>query len=670
MFKPVRLFRITIQVPDRYMSDVLGILGDFRLLHLINISETRLGQLGYVAATRAELVARFEQLLKNASSLLKSLEVKGEIPAVEHAPRPEKDIFFLEQEINQIQSSTLPVLSKIEHTKRQLSQKKDLIKKMQLVSPADIDFTRLSSLYFTVYRFGTLPIENLDRLEESLSDIHHAIVKIQESRKQLVVAAFCLKEDSEVLDRALKSAFFNGLDLPQDLKGHVGQIIKDLKDELGPLETELEQLEREKEELAKKYGTRLLLVREKAYLGRILLKASAKFGKIDHTYLLTGWVPVDSYERLKERILKATKGLAVVDAVDPEEVREVRSGIIKIPILFNNPLLIRPFERLTTLYGTPSYQEIEPTVFLAISFVLLFGMMFGDVGHGLVLFLAGFYVFRRLYKYIDYGIILMECGVSSMLFGFLYGSIFGLEDLFPALWLHPMKDIGRFMFASAIIGVGMISLGFVLNLLNIIKRKEYNKILSASGLTGALLYWLLAGLAIRYYTIGPPGPLEKAVSEGVAALLLFIMFIERPIRLFLRQKRTHLSDASSKQKKPSLSVVILESLIETLDSVLRFLANTVSFVRVAAFALTHAALFLGVFSIADMVSHGSRSGIAYFLTLIIGNIVIIVLEAMVVSIQTIRLEYYEFFSKFFRGGGVPFKPIVETEKDLVSDKGA
>ncbi len=661
MFRPVKLFRVTIQVPDKYMSQVLGILGDFKLLHLININETPLGKLGYVAGVQADLLKRYEKVLERITRLVRELEVSGPVPSLKMAPRPDRDIYLIDQRLSDMEDQVSSTLIQGRKAEKELSEKRELISRLELLEPADIDFTRLSSLRFVHCTFGILPAENLDRLEESLADIHHSLVKISEQKNRLVMAAFCLKSDREVLERALRSAFFQDLELPAGLKGPVGDVIKELREELPALEEKARAAQEAKERYRQKFGQELLLLREQAYVAQILLRAQAKFGKIDNTYLLTGWLPVKLYDRLRDRIMKATNGQAIVDRLDPEDIREVREGIIKIPILFNNPLLIRPFERLTSLYGTPSYEEVEPTVFLAISFVLLFGMMFGDVGHGLVLFLAGLYVFRRIYKYMDYGIILMECGVSSALFGVLYGSVFGLEDVIPALWLHPMKDINRFMMVSAAIGVGMISLGLILNLINIFKRRRYSELLTSGGLVGALLYWLLAGLAIRYVLSGPPLPIEITVAEAVSAVLIFIMIVERPITTLVRQRKKRASGAKPKGPKPALGTMILESTIEALDGLLRFLANTVSFVRVAAFALTHAALFVGVFSIADMVSHGSASGFSYYLTLVIGNIVIIVLEGMVVSIQTIRLEYYEFFSKFFRGGGEPFQPIVDQE---------
>jgi len=660
LFRPVKLFRITIQVPEKYMPQVLEVLGDLKLLHLININETRLGKLGYVAGLQVDLISRYDKVLSRVTKLIHELGVKGPVPPLEKAPRPDKDIFLLEDEVSAIEDEVSSYLIEGKNAEKELIKRRELISRLSLLEPADVDFTRFSRLRFVHHTFGILPSENMERLEESLSDIHHSLVKISEEKNRLVIAAFCLNEDREILERALRSAFFQDIEIPQGLEGPVVKVIKNMEKELPALEEKAQNALKAKERFKEKFSQTLLLLRERAYVAKILLKAQAKFGKIDHAYFLTGWLPVELYDQLKDRIMKATEGQALVDRVDPEDIREVREGIIKIPILFNNPLLIRPFEKLTSLYGTPSYHEVEPTVFLALSFVLLFGMMFGDVGHGFLLFLTGFYIFRRLYKYMDYGIILMECGVSSAIFGLLYGSVFGVEDLIPALWLHPMQDINRFMMVSAAIGIAMISLGFILNIINITREKRFAEFLSSGGLVGALLYWLLAGLAIRYVMSGPPGPTEIAIAKGVTIFLLVIMIVERPIRAIVKRRRDKAKGIKPK-RQANIASMVLESTIEALDSVLRFLANTVSFVRVAAFALTHAALFIGVFSIADMVSHGTGKGFPYYLTLVIGNIVIVLLEGMVVSIQTIRLEYYEFFSKFFRGGGQPFQPVVAEE---------
>ena len=231
-------------------------------------------------------------------------------------------------------------------------------------------------------------------------------------------------------------------------------------------------------------------MRSTSVLARQLLAARRLFGKIDTSFLISGWIPDRRYTVLEADLNRVTDGQIVIEKVDPEDLRQVREGIVTIPILFNNPMLIRPFEKLTSLYGTPLYREVEPTIFFALSFLLLFGMMFGDVGQGGVLFLLGYFLFRRSYRYLDVGIILMECGVSAAIFGLLYGSLFGLEGIIPALWFRPMDNIAYFIKVTLSLGVAVVSLGLVLNLINAMRLKEYDRLLSAGGLAGAMLYWM------------------------------------------------------------------------------------------------------------------------------------------------------------------------------------
>jgi len=660
MFRPVKLTRVTIQTPEDQISAVMAVLGDLRLLHLIRVEETHLGRMGYVAHIDTSLLARYDTLLTRVNRLRVDLQPQGPASGISKTPRPDKAVFRLEEECAAIEQEALGPLEQRKGLQNTLSEHQALIGRLQLLVSAGLDLDRLHDLRYVIWYAGLIPEENLERLEMSLDEIHHSLIPLQRKEQRVVLLAIALKEDKEIIQRALKSAFWDPLDLPADLHGTVPAILEQLQQEDKQLENELAGLNGKRDALALKYGVKLQQLREEILLARELLRAQAKFGQIDHSYLLTGWLPLSLFDDLRERIMKASSGKALIDKVDPEDVKEVRSGTLTIPILFNNPVLIRPFERLTTLYGTPSYDEMEPTGFLAITFLLLFGMMFGDVGHGAVLCAVGYVIFKKMYRYFDYGIILMECGVSAMVFGILYGSIFGLENLIPALWMHPMDNIMYFMKISAFLGIIIISVGLVLNLINMVHQHRYTELLSASGLAGALFYWLIAALGIRYFLAGPLSAYEVLFSQIAGGTLLVLMFLQRPIRLLLaRQKRAE----KTKLLPPGLGITVLESFIEVLDELLRYLANTVSFVRVAAFGLAHAGLFMAVFTLADMVRNAHGGGLLYWITLVLGNIIIIGLEGLVVSIQTIRLEYYEFFSKFFQGGGKPFQPLFKGSEE-------
>jgi V/A-type H+-transporting ATPase subunit I len=661
MFKSEKLVRITIQVPEPFISIATGVLARFKLLHLIRIEQTHLGRLGYIAESDDRLTADYEQMLTEIHAFLDSLGIRADDSAFTEQVIPEKEIFRIKERLDDIRNQTGSILKDFAAVEQKLFQTSAMLEKVELL-PEDLDLARLSQCVFVGWEIGLMSSEGIDRLEESLSRVHHAVVEIGRIPEWTIILVFGLKPDWPTFERALKGALFEPVRLMPDASGSVAEMISALQCQRADLSDRRQKLFDQRSELRRQFEPGLAILRRKTVSARHILSARRLFGKVDHSYLISGWIPERLFAALRDEMYRVTEGNALIEKVNPEDIREVRDGIVKIPILFNNPLLISPFEKLTSLYGTPCYQEVEPTVFFALSFLLLFGMMFGDVGQGGILFFSGYLIFRRLYRYIDYGIILMECGFFSTVFGFLYGSVFGLETLIPALWFRPMENIAYFVKVTIILGAGLLSLGMILNFINAMRLKEYEKLLSAGGLAGALLYWMAAGLGMKYMLTGRIVPGELTVLGWAAAGLMAVMVLHRPIYRFIVQ-----GDSPGRIiRQAGFLSELMESVIELFDDLIRFVANTVSFIRVAAFALSHAALFIAVFSIADIVSHQKSTAFSYWIIVGIGNIVIIVLEGLVVSIQTVRLEYYEFYGKFFRGGGERFKPFGEAGNDTES----
>ncbi len=652
MFKTEKLVRITIQVPPQFISVVTAALVRFKLLHLIRIGETHLGHLGYVADTDVDLLKEFEELFKETKAFLKGLEIRPEPVALSELVIPEKEILSVKESLTEVKGEVDPLVNELRITEEKLLERSKLQDKFRFL-PTDLDLSRLFGCKFVNWMIGLVPARGLEKLEESLSEVHYAFIHIGTLAERAVIMVFGLKGDWPVFERALKGAFFERIDIPTGVSGTAGDTVESLRIEIAQLQKRKTGLSQQKEVFQTKFGPGLLVLKEKIIASHNILSARRFFGKIEKSYLISGWIPERLYAALEEDLAKTTQGKVIFEKVDPEDLVEIRGGIIKIPILFNNPLLVSPFERLTSLYGTPRYKEVEPTLFFALSFLLMFGMMFGDVGQGLVLFLVGRLIFRRFYKYMDYGIILMECGFISALFGFLYGSVFGLEDIIPALWFRPLANISYLVKVAMVLGVVLVSLGLVLNVINAFRLKEYEGLLSTAGLAGALFYWVIVGLGLKYFLTGQLLPAELAVFGWVAAVLMTIMVLHRPVyRLLIRKQ-----PSGEVVKKQSFFSEMMESIVEFFDNLVRYLSNTISFIRVAAFALAHAALFMAVFSIADLLARGKGGGVLYWLTVALGNVVMILLEGLVVSIQVVRLEYYEFFSKFFRGGGEKFRPF-------------
>ncbi|MCK9375358.1 MAG: hypothetical protein M0P73_04315 [Syntrophobacterales bacterium] len=647
MFKAVPLVLVNIQVAQEEISRATAVLTRLRIMHLINLVETPLGKLGYMGELERDLLDRYQKVGEEADRWAQTLEIPPQVVEIPPDLDPAKDIYPLEERMDNLRRRVGPLLTSVQESVAQLAKLREYEQNLEWLQPAGVEPGALAELHFAYLTPGWLPAENLLRLEQALEHLHHALIPVTQEETRVLVLVAGLAADQGTLDRALKGAFFEPLALPPAATGSLDAMLTDLKSQIRSLKASQQQMDAERARLRDEMGPELVRIRNRIDLTRTLLRARVLFGKVDRSYLVSGWIPASLVNELKEALAQELGDRAELEILSPEAIPGAREGILKIPILFNNPYLLRPFERLTTAYGTPAYGEVEPTALLAVSFLLMFGLMFGDVGQGGVLFLLGYVIFRRFFRYTDYGIIMMECGVSSAIFGFLYGSVFGVEDLLPALWFSPMQNIAYFIKIAVLFGVGAISLGMILSFINAVRLKTTR--LPAAGLLAALIYWILAGLGVRYLLTGAlEWDFWVAVGVAGAILLMIVVFI---------LQRLWLAPAATEPSPDGLGLKLLEGIIEVVDGTIRFVANTISFIRIAAFALAHAGLFIAVFSLADTLNRMGGGGLVYWLTIVVGNVVIILLEGLVVSIQIVRLEYYEFMSKFFHGGGEAFKPL-------------
>ena len=647
MLKAVPMVLINIQVAQEDISRATAVLTRLRIMHLINLVETPLGKLGYMGELEKDLLNRYQKAGEEVDRWAKALEIRPQMVDIPSDLDPAKDIYPLEEMLGRLRSQVGPVTQKIQEISDQLIKLQEYQKNLEQVGPAGIEPGTLAGLRFAYLAPGWLPNENLPKLEQALEHVNHLIIPITQEETRSLVLAAGLATDKDTLDQTLKGAFFEPLALPPATADSPDKVLADLKKQIQALLASRQQLESQISVLRDQVGPELVRTRNRIDLTRTLLRARVLFGKVDRSYLVSGWIPASLVDKLKEAMAKELGDRAEVEVLSPEAISGAREGVLKIPILFNNPYLLRPFQRLTTAYGTPAYGEVEPTALLAVTFLLFFGLMFGDVGQGAVLFLLGYLIFHRSFRYTDYAIILMEAGVFSVIFGFLYGSVFGMENLLPALWFSPIKHINYFIKIAIFIGVGAISLALILSFINALRLKSPR--LPGANLLAALIYWIFAGLLVRYLLTGKM-EWDYRVAAGVVALTLLMLIVYVLQRLLL-------APSPAEAATEGWAFKLLEGIIEVVDGTIRFVANTISFIRIAAFALAHAGLFIAVFSLADTLNRMGGGGFVYWLTIALGNVAIIVMEGLVVSIQIVRLEYYEFMSKFFHGGGEEFKPL-------------
>jgi len=288
--------------------------------------------------------------------------------------------------------------------------------------------------------------------------------------------------------------------------------------------------------------------------------------------------------------------------------------------------------------------------------LVMFGMMFGDVGHGISLIIGGVVLIRKWPRLAGIGQLAVYCGGSSAVFGILYGSLFGLEDVIPALWVRPLQGINSLFVFAVGFGVLMMSLGLVLNIVNSIRMHTFwEGFFDSAGPFVALVYWLAVGNGVRYLVS------SKRLShpEWVAGLFVFLFAV-----FLLRGPLLKMSGKRRQAFPEGVGTYIMETFMEILEMLMGYLSNTVSFIRVAAFGLAHAGLFVAVFTLANLVKDAPLGPLWTWIVIILGNITIIVFEGLVVTIQVLRLEYYEFFGKFFRSGGSKYRPAGFSEAFL------
>jgi V/A-type H+-transporting ATPase subunit I len=496
-----------------------------------------------------------------------------------------------------------------------------------------------------------MPAQNFETLANEVGEAS-ALLPVAEEKGQKIFCAFTTVQDWPILEKKFLEAGFQSETLPVVEGATVDRLSEEIENEHRQLETELEQVNKTLRALTTDPPLPLAEIEGFIDTECRLADARQKLPRTEATVLITGWVPAADVAALEHRIQEITGGRYSFQANHPD-----RSRTEDIPILIRHSRLLRPFEMLVSAYGFPSYQELEPTLFVALSYIVMFGMMFGDAGHGMVLIACGMaaMLFGGSRKVRDIGVLLLFGGLSSTIFGVAYGSYFGIEHFKKyALWHDPLEgDPMQLMYGAIAIGVVMISLGIILNVINHLRRGDViGGILDKFGLIGLLFYWgtlvlLLYGSAIRSWGL-------MTVSVLVFLVLPLVGWsLKEPIEHFIRYRGKNKDEASG-----GIAGAVMESCVGAFEAILSYLANTISFVRLAAYSMSHAALLVAAFMLAATVKEFSFGGNVWSLLIIIlGNLIAIVLEGIIASVQALRLEYYEFFGKFFSGSGKPFEPF-------------
>ncbi len=579
-----------------------------------------------------------ESLQSKIKDALRKLKLRPEPAYIKEIPgssyaEAEKQLGDLERELT-------PLLGRKEELNAEISTNEAILAQVREHFPFAL---RNNSFYsFIEVSTGKVEEKNIVVLERSLQGVPHVVYVFGKENSRVLALLIGLRRDRLLINKILKDIAWEEADFSKDAGYLSKEAQKSFLLKIEDSKKKLLEAEEEIKRLGARYREGLLQANAFAGMKKSLLETQKYFCLTEKTALFSGWVPRDEKEKIISEI-KSMSEVSYIESMSPE-----RLGIPKeeIPVRFQHGALVKPFELLIDAYGIPRYGTIDPTIFVAFSFLIMFGAMFGDLGQGLVLAFLGLFIgFRKRRSSAltrQTGTLIFYCGSSSAIFGLLYGSVFGFE--FNSLWLKPMNNLMGIFRAGILLGIIMITLGIIINIINSFRDKDYAKaVFDKAGLIGGLVYWAAIGLiSKKFFTSGKISPVYfYLILSGLSALFLYPLIDN----LFIR-------------KHGGLFDSFMESAVNILEIFMGYLSNTVSFIRVAAFALAHAGLFLAIFTLARLAGESSGMGSFFSWMIIIGgNILVVCLEGLIVSIQSLRLNYYEFFSKFFISGKRMYKPL-------------
>lgn len=513
---------------------------------------------------------------------------------------------------------------------------------MEALEGADFKPGELAEGSFLIPFFGRLSNENYQRLQDSCEESPITVSELNVVGGNTWVLVLTVKGYEESTKKLLEAVYFKEF----SLKALAAQLrgkdpLKQLNRRIANHQRAIKGLAKAAKDMLRERRAEYELLYSQLYTMQRVYDVCKGRGEVSGMYVLSGWIPADTLIKIR----KTVEEEAPMTTIMVEETKDITYSGIRVPTLLQNSSIFRAFQDIVSMYSLPSYGEIDPSPIVAISFILFFGFMFGDIGHGLMIFLGSVILVKKRLMKRSFGQVMKASAISSMIFGVLYGSIFGLEGVIPALWLSPMHDTNRLLIIAICMGVFMISLGLILNMVTQYRAKNFGRLLfDGQGMAGLMLYWTMAALAAIYMTGTKISDTAANIMwAGIGLMLLLMVFRDILARILLHQK------------DEGESVVL--NVFEILHNLMSFVSNTASFVRLAAFALNHVGLSMAVIMLSEMVHALPGGTVMKGIILIIGNIVIVGLEGLIVFIQTLRLEYYEFFGKFYKGGGSAFKPV-------------
>lgn len=572
--------------------------------------------------------------------LVKSEELMKRIDSSEVKDSP----LLTADEATDVINSAYNMLSDLNVKKHELKNQRhglnDLLIQIEHFRQLDYNIHQIINLKFIKFRFGKVPQEFYTKFSKYVYDnLTTVFYECGRDREYVWGIYFVPANEAVRIDSIYASLHFERIRLPDAYEGTPEDSFHSILAKITELNNELNEVYALIKERLNDIADQIVLAH------RTLTLLSSNFdvrkfaactrdkGMKDVFYIICGWISEDDSIKLLKEAEKDTLVYCFCDGGQADATN-------KPPTKLKNIKLFKPFEMFIKMYGLPDYDEIDPTSFVALTYSIIFGIMFGDVGQGLCLVVGGALLYKI--KKLSLAAVIATAGIFSTIFGFLYGSVFGFEDKLKPLWMSPRENVMTILITTVIFGVLLIMFTMILSIINGIKAKDWGKVFfGTNGVSGLVFYGaMIASIALIFTGRPLPGVIMAIIFFGIPLLLIFF-----------REPLTHLLEKKRHIFPENKVMFFMESFFELFEILLSYLTNTISFLRVGAFALSHAGMMAVV-----MLLAGAETGNLNIIVLILGNMIVSLLEGFVVGIQVLRLEYYEMFSRFYKGDGKEFKP--------------
>jgi V/A-type H+-transporting ATPase subunit I len=619
---PEKLFLTNVLVKKEKANNLLAKLLSTEVFHPVNYTLLSTGN-EYVKLWQQEFQSSLWDAITtrfNAITQQLHISISGTHPASYNEARTTLD---------EIEENLLPLIDEKNQILQEISHLQTMIDKnpVYLPLPANMQYT------FIHTETGDIETNKISVFDNLLENIPHVIIPGEIKKDRTIIGVVILKKDIQTLEMVKKEIGWRPLSPEITISDTpVSQYIEKIEQ----LKKDIAEINKQINKIVEKYKESLAKIAISVEIHQKLFQVKKNALFTETVMVLSGWVPEKEVQKIAEVIRKADP-LSFYEFIPAE-----KSGIPpeEIPVKLNYNKFLKPFQLIVQTYGLPRYGAIDPTLFVAILFLLMFGAMFGDIGHGTVFIILGILLLWRGKAGIKQaGYLMSFAGLSSCFFGFLYGSVFGIE--FHPLWNNPMENVSVMFRACIILGIIVLTTGIVLNIINNkINGKKEAVIFDKAGLLSGLIYWAGIGIAATYFT----------KTGGVLMKIFALLLCTGIFSIFFK----FLYDAI--RHREEILIGFIEGILHIFEIMMGYLANTISFIRIAAFALDHFCFFITIFAISDMLKKAGMMPFSW-LVIILGNILVICLEGLVALIQSLRLNYYEFFSRFFLTGKEIYQPV-------------